>query len=109
MRTIIFPNIEILEFPNAIQLFTNVRKPYKKYIFSRPQYYLWPHLITYRFKDKVESDERTQALHRFLHDIYNTILFGKVEPDLLNTFRHKIYTLDPNQESEMERLNPHIK
>lgn len=102
----IFPFIKITEGIHTISFETYLRKPHRKFFLGKKKYYLWHHfkISAIDINDKY-TPQRDFYLQDFLGEVYKTILFGKVNPNIIYAEnRMPVFQLDPDQTSEYNKL-----
>jgi hypothetical protein len=101
----IYPSIEIISHTiegvgTTMSFDTTLRKKH------RGKWYLWK--INRIWSYKYDFDLNT-PLKIFHAEVYNVIILGKINTSLVDMDGNKIFKLDPNQQSEEERLSQFMK
>ena len=103
-----YPDIIVKESSIDVGVFTTLRK------YHEGKWYLWEFVkktyVEHLDRNQVIA-EREHLLNQLHEEVYMTIILGVVQPELIS-HQGLIYRLDPNQESEEDRLKnrfPHLK
>lgn len=92
--------IEIIDTNVNFELRTTLRKE------KDGKWYDWVHTQNHIKQDDIEftCKDKIDLINRFHSEVYNTIVLGKIDNKLTNTYGESIFRESKRQHSEEERL-----
>ena len=104
----IYPEIEIEEYKNFLQIQTILRKEHNGV------WYDWVFSKNYSKNNQYRNlrftcDDKITLIQRFHNEVYYALILGIVDFHLLDEFGNKIYKKSESQQSEIDRLKQKLK
>ena len=97
----IFPKIRIVN--DMIETRVRVYHEGQWYLTIVREFYTMKHLMS------LSSEAMSDIITRLNYNVYMTILFGKVDLNIVDQHDRPVFELDPDQRSEQKRMQDGVK